>query len=84
MTYLSFLLSILFEQGVPSKLTVKSLKNDMNISKFILVSFAEEQKNILLPAEPLFLLENPQIQGLSSPHLDRQLKLNSFITILGH
>jgi hypothetical protein len=47
------------------------------------VSFAEEQKNIFLPVEPLFLPETPQIQGLSNPHLDKQLKLNSFITILG-
>jgi hypothetical protein len=34
------------------------------------VSFAEEQKNIFLPAEPLFLPENPQIQALSGSHFD--------------
>jgi hypothetical protein len=28
-------------------------------------SFAEELKNIFLPAEPLFLPETPQIQALS-------------------
>jgi hypothetical protein len=47
------------------------------------VSFAEEQKNIFLPAELLFLPETPQIPGLTGLHLDRQLKLNTFITILG-
>jgi hypothetical protein len=48
------------------------------------VKFAEEQKNIFMPAEPLFLPETPQIRGLGSRHLDKQLKLNSFVTILGH
>jgi hypothetical protein len=47
------------------------------------VKIAEEQKSIFLPVELLFLPETPQIQDFSSPHLDKQLKLNSFITILG-
>jgi hypothetical protein len=35
------------------------------------VSFAEEQKNIFLPAEPLFLPETPQIPALSASHLEK-------------
>jgi hypothetical protein len=33
-----------------------------------------------MPAEPLFIPETPQIPALGDPHLDKQLKLNSFIT----
>jgi hypothetical protein len=46
-------------------------------------TFAGEQENIFLPAEPMFLPDTPQMQALGGPHLDKQLKLNSFITILG-
>jgi hypothetical protein len=34
------------------------------------VSFVEEQKNIFMPAESLFLPETPQIQAFSSPDFD--------------
>jgi hypothetical protein len=34
------------------------------------VSFAEEEKNIFLPAEPLFPPETPQMQALTGSYLD--------------
>jgi hypothetical protein len=48
------------------------------------VKFTKEQKKFILPAEPLFLPETPQIPAFSETHLDKQLKLNFFVTILGH